>query len=426
MKRILYIAAMASLLMTSCQKTDILNVAEDTIDFSTEVGKLTKAYDETKYATLKDQGFRVWAIADFSLGNDEDGKIYRGMENLSVEFVDPEFKIAGTSKYFWPAENNKLYFYTISALDEGWLNSINYETVFLPKTNEGAAKETVTGLKLPEFEVTSDANDDVMVADYIHQHKKPSKTVKPLFKHTMTKVMFNFKKGDEPVDDGADEASVVILKGIVTDPLSKFGNLSVTYSTDSAPMTFDWTAKSGDPQDVEYEFTGVPANTVVIVKTSGTVITATEAPANPTEGDMFAVYDKSADTYTVSVYKTDSWQSETLSYVLDKKRWISDSYEAFYGVVLQSDEMKNEFTWYMIPQMLTVTNDASETVDKTVLISYVADGKHIDQKFALKGTNVTEWKEEVCVKYNVTIAPHKIVFNPTVGDWEENSTDMDN
>ena len=70
---------MVALLASSCQKTDILNVVEDAIDFSTQVGKLTKAdYTDDKFSTLKSQGFRVWAVSDFSLGIDTDGKIYRG------------------------------------------------------------------------------------------------------------------------------------------------------------------------------------------------------------------------------------------------------------------------------------------------------------------------------------------------------------
>ena len=65
---------------------------------------------------------------------------------------------------------------------------------------------------------------------------------------------------------------------------------------------------------------------------------------------------------------------------------------------------------------------------KKVRLNYVADGKHLSQEFALTGTSKDTdnktiqivWNEEKCVRYNVTIAPHKIEFSPTVGTWTPN------
>lgn len=427
MKRTLYIAAIASLLITSCQKTDILNVAEDTIDFSTEVGKLTKAdYSEEKYSTLKDQGFRVWTFADFTLGNDVEGSIYREMANLSVVFGTNGFSIDSNNKYFWPASGNHLYFHVLSAKDSDWLDSIEYNTHFSPTDK----KDGVNKLDLPTFTVKDTADDDIMVADSIRQDKADGKIVRPLFRHTMTKVMFNFVQGQAGTGENeADEASVVILKGIKTDELSNKGNLDVTYSSveednkttddiDESKMHFKWTASNTGG----FEFTGTPSDTLVIVKNSSTII-GTTVPESPSEGDMYAKYNKDDNSYTVYKYSAENsgeYVSETLTYDSTKERWSSDKYEAFKGVVLTS-EMTNFVTWYMIPQELTADDDA-----KTVKISYVADGKHIDQNFSLKGTTVTKWSEELCVKYNVTIAPHKIQFNPSVEDWDTYEVGMDN
>lgn len=432
MKRILYIAAIASLLITSCQKTDILNVAEDAIDFSTEVGKLTKAdYSEEKYSTLKDQGFRVWTFADFTLGNDTKGSIYREMANLSVVFGTSGFSIESKNKYFWPASGNHLYFHVLSAKDESWLDSIDYNTHFLPADK----KDGVTKLDLPTFSVKDAADDDIMVADSIHQDKADGKTVRPLFRHTMTKVMFNFMQGQAGTgENDAEEASVVILKGIKTDKLSKVGSLDVTYSSvdeddeatvdiDESKMHFKWTPSYNDTEEDKHmvEFTGTPSDILVIVKNSSTIIGTTQ-PETPSEGDMYAEYNENTKKYTVYKYSaaTTSYVSEDLEYDGTKERWSSKHYEAFKGVVL-TGTMTNFVTWYMIPQELNADDAA-----KTVKISYVADGKHIDQYFSLKGTTVTKWSEELCVKYNVTIAPHKILFNPSVGDWDKTEVGMDN
>jgi hypothetical protein len=65
-----------------------------------------------------------------------------------------------------------------------------------------------------------------------------------------------------------------------------------------------------------------------------------------------------------------------------------------------------------------------------VTISYVADGTHIDQKFTLQvvkdDATVADWVEEQCVNYNVTIAPHQILFSPEVETWEEKNQDLAN
>lgn len=448
MKRILYIAAMASLLMTSCQKTDVLNVAEDTIDFSTEVGKLTKAtYTDGKFETLKAQGFRVWTFADFSIGTDTDGDIYRKMERLPVIFkpkeegsTDGSFVIESDSKYFWPQDGNFLYFYTISAADTEWLGKLDHKTHFLPKLESGEVNRgedtEITGLALPEFDVKEDANDDVMVADFIHQDKKDengqsTKTVSPVFRHTMTKVMFNFAKGTPDTgDQAAEEANRVILKEIKTDLLCKAGNLTVTYSTESAPLTNKWTASS-DTKD----FTNFKAIGPVVFTMSKTGVEISNVvPTELTEGAVYFTESDDKKTRTIKEYCKKAEDSNELEWKVvaehtqgNDATWTGDNskYYTFNGWDLTSSQHTNLVTWYMIPQTLN-NADGTTPANKTVTIQYVADGKHIEQDFSLVGGSVTEWVEELCVKYNVTIAPHKIQFSPTVSDWDQKGVDMAN
>lgn len=436
MKRILYIAAMVSLLMTSCQKTEVLNVVEDTIDFSTEVGKLTKAidYSGTKYETLTGQGFKVWAFADFSLGNDVDGTIYRGIDGLWVRYQNG-WGIAGNQKYFWPQSGNYLQFYALSYKhDNGWASSLDSKTHLLPAVTAGTdntvpAKSTeITGLDLPVYTVCPEANDDIMVADHIRQDKSVTKTVSPLFRHTMTKVEFYFKKGGEASDTDAEEASVIILKGITTDPLANKGSLDVTYSNadSNTDFSFDWVA---DATATKTPFYGVPSDTLTIVKKGGAIVaTVTEAPiavGTENEGDLCVlVADNSRTIYAYAKADESSnptWTVvETHTYNKSSKEWESNAekpaYETFVGKVL-TDNSVNFVTWYMIPQTIDLVETEGEEAGR-VKIDYVADGVHIEQYFGLKGEVVSEWIEELCVKYNVTVAPHKIQFSPTVGEWD--------
>ena len=447
MKRILYIAAMASLLMTSCQKTDVLNVVEDTIDFSTEVGKLTKAatdYTAAKYEKLVDQGFRVWAFADFTLGNDTDGTIYRGINGLWVRYEDG-WGIDATQKYFWPQTGNFLQFYALSYKHEdGWTVPLDSKTHLLPAVTEAngevPAKATeVTGLALPVYTVCAEANDDIMVADHVRQDKSVTKTVKPFFRHTMTKVEFKFKKGGEESDTDAEEASVIILKGISTDPLVYKGSLDVTYSDSDAnpavPFKFKWT-----PETSKMAFYGLPSDVLTIVKKGGAIVDVVdEVPSTVGEIGAVCVVNGENTRTIYSCAKAEGAQEatwalvETHTYDASEKVWKSDkdtdqseetksAYETFVGKVL-TVQMETFVTWYMIPQGIDLVETDGQVTAGRVKIDYVADGVHIEQFFGLKGTHVTTWEEELCVKYNVTIAPHKIQFSPTVGEWDPYDSD---
>lgn len=473
MKKILYSVAIAAIMMTSCQKTDVLNVVEDPIEFGTAVGKLTKTDGVVSgdLTTLKQQGFRVWVVADFDSPSTttgasvEDGDIYNGMNGLDVRFNN-RWGFANGGKYMWPQKGQALYFYTISSADTTWLGTIKGRNYFTAPAKESS----VMTLKLDEYTVDPTAHDDIMVADKILQHKTmtgigDAKVVRPTFKHTMTKVEFNFVKGVPTVDD-AFVASNVILKEIKTSELVNNGNLNVTYSApapadggDATAFNCEWLAATAQTTT---SFTGTPENVITIAKDRGNVITkADNTTTLPTaENQYIVVYTKDANNVITSatVYKSTKYEGvETLSWTevetheYADNAWptkvAADKFETLYGFELrtaaeiqaatenENAKYDNFVTWYMIPQILetaSLTTDDSDkdgrldTAGAVVTISYIADGKHITQNFNLnvsEEANVQDWDESTCVKYNVTITPHKIVFNPDVTEWD---TDLDN
>lgn len=452
MKRIIYSAAIAALLVTSCQKTDVLNVVEEAIEFGTEVGKLTKADDESttpnydvddpKYGTLVQQGFRVWAVADFESGNAyEDGYFYDGINGVDVAYTTG-WGFPNGEKHMWPAADDYLYFYMISSRNITWLESIKSEEKF----GKGEASATdISTVTLPIYTIAPDtdtkvkvgatdvpavvvADNDIMVADHIRQDKGApgtDKTVRPHFRHTMTKVQFNFVKGEQVVD-GAPLASNVILKSITTSPLNNAGVLTVNYSTydeitntkSDAQIPFEWTNKNG-----QVPFTKSSANVVTYVVKGGAIVTAAasyeDLPSeNVADGALRVVY---ATNGTATVYKatvTEGDGGNTVNWVEDQ---TANAYKTVNGDILTTTQ--NTFvTWYMIPQNLTPATfvDGEVTEEGTIVtIEYVADGKDITQKFSLAVDGPTEdWTKETCVRYNVTIAPNKIVFSPDVTDWD--------
>lgn len=427
MKRIIYSIAVVALSVTACQKTEMLNVVEDTIDFNTYVGKLTKAYEEDRFETLKIQGFKVWAVADFTSGTEvTEGKIYRGMGGLDVIHDNGTWKYKNNNKYLWPQADQYLYFYTLSSSKLTTITEDTFEYTGTPLT-------PVTGFTVEDYSVDDFPNDDVMVADHIYQQKKEdgksTKEVRPVFRHTMTKVVFKFKSG-AATDDKAPVASNVILKKIeTTNNISKAGNLTITYSDGANPFKFDWTdattAKSS-------EFKYIPDKLFTIAKEGGRIIPVVDSQDAETaeEGKEIVVYTKENDIITkAEIYKAKADGTDAYSWDLLETHTYTDAawttaethkYETFYGRLLTSDDHVEFVTWYMIPQ------DLGE--DHKVTISYVADGKPFDQKFSLqvdKGATSTadDWMEEQCINYNITIAPHKILFSPSVEAWQTEGED---
>lgn len=429
MKKILYGAAVAALLITSCQQTEVLNVVEDAIEFGTEIGKLTKSeetpnYNSSKYETLVAQGFRVWAVSDFSLGVDEKGKIYRGMENLPVIYSDGSWILDPETvhnKYFWPQAGKFLHFYALSsakAKAEAW-GDITADLVFY----NTADVTPTTSVKFEEYNVEDAADDDIMVADHIKQDKNMGRSVSPNFRHTMTKVEFNFKKGGPADDGGAEEASEIVLLSVETTPLNYSGNLSVTFSKESDDMTFDWEVIEGDEKAFSksvavYMFKG-STNKIPVVSNFDEI-------ENLVVDESFCVKDGKVYKYvnvTNEGELTPSWEVASFADYDVEGKALTTTFDNFT-------------TWYMIPQTLeTASLDEAEDENTerklggaVVTITYIADGKLITQNFDLnikEGTD-QDWLKETCVRYNVTIAPHKIVFQPSVDEWTEQSDNLKN
>jgi hypothetical protein len=88
MKKLFLVALSATLLVASCQKTEIINPSEGMeMTFSPKMGKLTKASDSGE-TNLQQQGFKVTAInayEDIYTTADEFGKIYDGINNIKLK-----------------------------------------------------------------------------------------------------------------------------------------------------------------------------------------------------------------------------------------------------------------------------------------------------------------------------------------------------
>ena len=370
MKRFFFVAIAATLLAAGCQKTEIINHVGDKIGFSSELGKLTKAADPAGLATLQSYGFKVWVYRNFSDlyyagtgATDGMNEIYDEMEALAVNYENGVWN-AGKD-YYWPGANKQLKFYAASC------NQKDFE---LTKTNVTITNnEAATGtIKVTDFVVKKDANNDLMIADAITQAQADptnNNTVKPSFHHALTKVQFNFRteaatKDAHPVYIQKIETSKLVTKGSVTYPivantlpwdLSKVADDAVSFADDNdAQITLPKVKdEQGNDTAVEITIDGEPT---------------------PAEGETF-----------------------------DRT-----------GLTLD-ETFKTLDTWLLLPQPIT---------GATVTVTYIIKDRQFTKKFALDATNLTAWAPNQFVKYNVVIAPNLITFEPSVEGWDETNASV--
>ena len=73
-------------------------------------------------------------------------------------------------------------------------------------------------------------------------------------------------------------------------------------------------------------------------------------------------------------------------------------------------------TWLMLPQ----------SVDgKKVQITYLINDRQFTSIFPLYTTTLTDWGQNQHIRYTVTLAPNLIVFDPSVGDWDTSTDDVE-
>lgn len=387
MKKILFVAAAATLLAAGCQKTEVLNpVGGSIMSFTTGMGKLTKAQgtvdaENEGIRNLEAQDFSVWAYADpqsdFSTVTTVNGttKIYDGIENLlvkceraSIDAVvdDPSTTevneaaeaVAGTwttaTEYYWPGDQKDLRFFAVSA-DGDWLRPTAQGAV-CPVTIDYAAPSITVNDFTVRAVATADktaANEDLMIADFVKQNQS-DKVVDLKFRHTLSKVEFIFKTL-APSTTG-ETAPTVYVQSLKVDGLQNKGDLNVT-AVDPTATPVVW----------NYAWTNDPAST-----------------ANFT------------DDYKETVTFAGTVEAEA---------------QKDNTAMLLTTTPETFATWLMLPQTIT---------GKKVVITYVINNRQFTSIFPIDNTekNLTAWAYNQHIKYTITLAPNLISFNPSVEEWK--------
>lgn len=373
MKRILFVAAFATLLAAGCQKTEIINhVPGDAMTFSTGMGKLTKASEATPNpdatfdgnVNLQAQDFRVWAYyaADDpnTVGAVANG-IYDNINGITVGYTDPaEGADKGTwtttTDYYWPGVGKALKFFAVSAPGQ---------TVEVK-----AAEATVTVGPYTIDPLTP--NVDIMVADFVQQSQEDSKEVALNFHHTFAKVEFCFQTTAQTTEN-------VFVQSLVVEDLKNVGTLGVTATETVAGTQTTVLPKWGETSG-EVDFT----DDWTTVATAEAGFPADYTPAKPLP------------------------EGETL---------VVDNTAMRLNAIDEADVFT---TWLMMPQ--TISN-------KQVSITYLINNRQFVSVFPLYTDSLTEWAENQYIKYTITLSPYKISFVPDVKDWapvDGNNVEMEN
>lgn len=402
MKKILFVASVASLLATGCWKTEIENpVGEPSLSFSTGLNKITKAHGTADAANdgevnLQAQDFRVWAYANFDDPNTtavETNTIYDGMENLNVYYT--KTTTGGTDgasvtswapkkQYYWPGKDKNLLFFAVSGASCGDDLAKDQTAVTV---NPSAKTITVNN-----FAVTpATPNTDLMIADIIDQNQG-KKEVDLKFHHALSKVEFLFKTNVNTAA-GATDRMRVLVQSVKVDNLYASGTLNVSAGT---PTT-------------KIENNGADAGTVHPV-TLNWAAQAENATTTPFEDDYQTEYTEW------------SWDGSSKIELIDGTSVDNpSSAQGFDKTAMALNSEATVFTtWLMVPQSIA---------GKKVTVKYIINNRQFETIFALDTQTLKSWDVNQYIKYTVTLTPNLISFVPSVEDWQtkdENNVDMSN
>lgn len=380
MKRILFVAAFATLLAAGCQKTEIINpvspTGEPSLSFTTGMGKLTKAEgtaaaDAEGMVNLQAQDFIVWTYADFEdelNGKTDLDQIYDEMGPLSVTYSNGSW---GTElDYYWPGKDKFLRFFAVSGVEADKVTpSINRVT---PADTES---EVAPQLVITDF-VANTGNVDLMVADFVHQSQNSrednKRSVDLNFRHTLSKVEFLFKT--EVAAEGEEPKDVVLVQKVTVADVKTTSTLTVVENPEdgaSTPIKWTWAEPTADAtQDFVEDFNN-----------NDKVANESEFPADI--------------------------------------QWIDETAEVQDRTALKlTGEAQTFATWLVMPQNLTWSNDDQTSGALTVDVLYLMGKRQMVSTFVLNTVNLTRWGENQYVKYTITLTPNKISFVPSVSPWE--------
>ena len=228
MKKIFFVALAATLLAAGCQKTEIVNQVGTPIGFSTELSKLTKGAADSGEANLQGQDIKVWAYTAYTdeTNDVEPGQVYDHISNLDLTYDETSTKWSTELQYYWPGTGKSLDFFAVSTGKFKLTTGAPTVAITGMGGTLGSRTLSVTGYVVDN----ANANDDLMVAEFIRQNQGQNEKVVDLnFKHALSKVIFKFRTNSTDATAPIVHVTSLSINDVVTT-----GDLTVTESTTAA------------------------------------------------------------------------------------------------------------------------------------------------------------------------------------------------
>ena len=464
MKKVLFVAIIATLIAVGCEKTEIINPNLGTeILFSPELGKLTKA--EGDPTTLQNQGFKVTAIMAYDDPNTSDseiGGIYDNINNTSFVYNQttgwapsaPEGQ--DPQQYWWPGENKDLVFLAISSAKETVIPSITID----PNNGKSMQPYTISGFEVDAPGAEANPDNDLMIADAVHQNQgENNKVVDLKFRHALSKVQFLFVTNGQNVQNeypalilSVDNANIaingqakfsVVYKPDANTTVSLTEGYSISCEEDE---TFTGNVFTPDTEG-EYTFTASYAadgktynsNAVVVIVGETPSPNAVERTANEnitvvvnsiSVADVISTGDLTVSPVwegeSIASSYTQSGENATFKWEPSTNSDDKDNYEIKTDLTLTTTAVPYA-TWLVIPQIIKSDDVSGNKTELQVVVNYTINGKPFNRTFPLYTTGLIEWGVNQYIKYTINISPELITFNPSVEDWTTNpSVDQNN
>ncbi len=202
MKKFILIAAAASVALAACTKTEVkVDDTSQEISWQTVINPASKALDATTQSAFPTTNvFKSWAYLY------TDGAEYPDSPASTAVYINNETVKYNTSKWttetthYWPKDDkSSLTFFAWTDL-----NGANDPAVTSPNT---VTCDAANGVKFNEFDITTDKNKDLLVADVAANKTANDKTpqystegVPTMFKHILSQFKFNVKQAADYTD----------------------------------------------------------------------------------------------------------------------------------------------------------------------------------------------------------------------------------
>lgn len=254
MKRLFFIAAIASAALVSCTKNEVITSApeQEEISFAGPVvGAQTKVYGEINSTYNTGESFDVWCVY-----NTEDITTWSGtpyFNDVKATFNSELYGWTLTPKYYWPATGQLSFVALSPSLD----NTTTYDETngfqITTKWSQGADAEKIVDLMYsePTFNcvkatyVNTDKDDDDDSGNYKYNG------VDINFKHALSYILFNVKT-TEYYSTTKFRLNKITLSGVYTTGTFKQKDATDPWTEDTAGATGTYVAFTNTP-GLEFE-----------------------------------------------------------------------------------------------------------------------------------------------------------------------------